>query len=523
MQSIKRLGKQLGFVVLTGSAMFSVSSLSAQVTPVKRETVIIRTNTDLIIDAAYLQNRFPGDRKLELVTIGGVHSSEPGKPGEPTILRLLSNTIFDPFVQNYGNSQKRLDSYIRTLNSTSESIPKGIEIKGTFSNVNSINPKLDFGIFPDDLDNPPALKLGEATNYGRCDFANCVLFHYGYEIEVTSRGPLNAKFDGSFYSVRNSLGRSLFERSLMVSPEIDPNPPGANFVPQENTPDEFLVVYSEQRNPEEQGVAIANWTQFPIKRGQTPTLRFTNSEANFDPITVSKTRVLRSATEIPLEQLTAADLPPTDPRFVPVPSADGIVAPDEVKPPVPVPGPITAVLKGITKFNGTSDFVEIPDNDDLNFGTGDLSISAWVKTSSSNGLEIILDKRVEDSGPIQGYSLVNNSGTLLLQLADGEGTQFTNYVSSILIADGNLHHVTVTVDRDQLDGGRWYIDGVEVVSQRFNPTRRGSLSNSKPLVIGKRSDNPGWPGFFNGEIGPVGITNRVLSPQEIQSIAAIRP
>lgn len=519
MQSIKRFGKQLGFVVLTGSAIFSVSSVSAQVTPVKRETVIIRTNTDLIIDAAYLQNRFPGDRTLELITIGGIHFSKLSGRMIPT---LLSDTIFDPFLQNYGNSLGRMNDRRSTLTPSKGPIPMGTEIRGTFSNVPPYYPKLDFGIFPDEP-NPPALKLGEAASYGRCDFANCVLFHYGYEIEVTSIGPLNADFNGSFYDVRNSRGRTLVQDNSMVSPEIDTNPPGANFIPQEDTPDQFMVVFSEQRNPEQPGVAIANWTQFPIKRGQTPTLRFTNSESNFDPITVSKTRVLRSDTQIPLDQLTAADLPPTDPRFVPVPSADGIVAPGEVKPPVPVPGPITGVLNRITKFNGTSDFVEIPNNDNLNFGTGNLSISAWVKTTSNNGLEIILDKRVEESGPIKGYSLVNNSGTLLLQLADGEGTQFTNYVSNILIADGNLHHVAVTIDRAQPDGGRWYIDGIEVVGQRFNPTRRGSLSNSKPLVIGRRSDHQGWPGFFNGEIGPVGVTNRVLSPQEIQSIAAIRP
>ena len=80
----------------------------------------------------------------------------------------------------------------------------------------------------------------------------------------------------------------------------------------------------------------------------------------------------------------------------------------------------------------------------------------------------------------------------------------------------------MTVNRDQPDGGRWYIDGVEVVGERFNPTRRGSLSNSKPLVIGRRSDSSS-PGFFNGEIGFVRLDKRVLSPQEIKAIAANRP
>jgi hypothetical protein len=314
----------------------------------------------------------------------------------------------------------------------------------------------------------------------------------------------------------------------MVSPEVEPNPPGSNFIPQPDTPDEWMVVFSQQTNPNRPNVAITNWTQFRIKRGQTPRLRFTNSKSNFNSITVSNTRVLRSATQIPLEQLTATDLPPI-PRvgFVEFTEANGIIVPGQTKEPVTLTGiPVigTPILDGIVSFNGTSDFRAIPDNENLNFGTGDLSISAWVKTTSTGGIEVILDKRVETTGPIQGYSLATYFGNLVFQLADGVGNQFTNYVADIPIADGNWHHVAVTVDRDQPDGGRWYLDGVEVVGQRFNPTARsGSLSNSKPLVIGRRSDNPGSPGFFNGQIGFVRLDKRVLSSQEIKAIAAKKP
>lgn len=178
------------------------------------------------------------------------------------------------------------------------------------------------------------------------------------------------------------------------------------------------------------------------------------------------------------------------------------------------------VLDGIVSFDGAKDYKETSNNENVNFDTGDLSISAWIKTTSTSGIEVILDKRVEATGPVQGYALSNYNGKLLLQLADGvadsAGNTWTNYVSNVFIADGNWHHVVVTVDRDQPDGGRWYFDGVEV-GKRFNPTiRRGSLSNSKPLVIGKRSDNPG--GFFRGEMASVQLFKRILSPQEIQAI-----
>ncbi|BBD66269.1 thrombospondin N-terminal-like domain protein [Nostoc commune NIES-4072] len=517
MQFIKRLGKQLGFVILIGSAVFSASSASAQVSELpKEETIFI--NTDLIINSAYLQSRFSGQSSLKLLSIGGIHRSPLN---DANIDETEGRVIYDTFKNNYGNGY---DVGGSTFEAGTSPFTNGTEIFGIFRNPRR---ELIFGIIPGVLPNPPALKLNESTNYGRCFFANCVLFHYGYAVKVQFRGTLNPSFYKSTFTIGDSNGTtSLSQRNSMVSPEIEPNPPGANFIPPEDTPDEFLVVFSQQTNPRQPNVAITNWTEFPIKRGQTPRLRFTNSESNFDPITVSNTRVLRSATKIPLEQLTAADLPPTpEVGFVEFSEANGIVLPGQTRDAVtltdiPVTG--TPILDRIASFNGTSDFIEIPNNENLNFGTGDLSISAWVKTTSTSGIEVILDKRVETTGPVQGYSLSNFNGNLLLQLADGVGNQFTNYVSNISISDGNWHHVAVTVDRDQPDGGRWYLDGVEVVGERFNPTRRGSLSNSKPLVIGRRSDSPS-PGFFKGEIGRVRLDKRVLSSQEIQAIAANRP
>lgn len=519
MQFIKRFGKQLAFVVLMGSSMFSASSASAVI------TTTIAINTDLFIDAAQLQRQFPGVNELDLIRIGGVHFS-PSSGGN----RLISNfgkTLYDPFNNVYGNNQAVGGSlFTSKVDVNGGSTNPSFTITGEFKEVQDRNKRnngiLTFGL-TSSATNPPALSFGDKTNYGSCIFQKCVVFHYGYEIAVQTNRIINPYFQGSFFEVRNkSLTGNLFQSYQMASPEIDLNSPA-----QEDTPTEYLVVYSEQINPEQPGVVMVNWTELPVNRGQTPTLRFTNSESNFDPITVSNTRVLRSATPIPLDQLTTADLPPTTEGFVPVPEANGTVAPSETKPPVVVPPSgftdIIRVLNSIVSFDGIKDYREIPNNENLNFGTGNLSISAWVKTTSNSGIEVILDKRVETTGPVQGYSLANYNGSLLLQLADGVGNEFTNYISNISIADGNWHHVAVTVDRNQPDGGRWYLDGVEVVGERFNPTRKGSLSNSKPLVIGRRSDNPGWPGFFKGEISRVRLAKRVLSSQEIQALAANKP
>ncbi|HBB36175.1 MAG TPA: hypothetical protein DC064_31470 [Cyanobacteria bacterium UBA9273] len=167
-------------------------------------------------------------------------------------------------------------------------------------------------------------------------------------------------------------------------------------------------------------------------------------------------------------------------------------------------------------FDG-DDYVKVPNDPILNFGTGDLSICAGIK-AHPQGIDVILDKRVETSGPIQGYSFSLYHGELLLQLADGIGAGWTNYLSGFRIAKNQWHYLTVTVDRDLPDGGRWYVDGIEV-GQRFNPTgRQGSLNNLKPLIMGRRSDHPTWPGFFKGSMSDIRLFNRVLEAPEIQAI-----
>ncbi|MGV2388895.1 MAG UNVERIFIED_CONTAM: hypothetical protein LVR29_13290 [Microcystis novacekii LVE1205-3] len=50
---------------------------------------------------------------------------------------------------------------------------------------------------------------------------------------------------------------------------------------------------------------------------------------------------------------------------------------------------------GILPLNGTTDFVDVPNSSSLNFGTGNFSVGARIKTTSLE-LELIVDKRIEN-------------------------------------------------------------------------------------------------------------------------------
>lgn len=170
---------------------------------------------------------------------------------------------------------------------------------------------------------------------------------------------------------------------------------------------------------------------------------------------------------------------------------------------IPTPPPNNGVLK----FDGKDDYVSVKSAPSLNLGESNFSVCFNIKTSST-GLEVILDKRVEASGPVQGWVVfTDNGGKLALQLSSGTGG-FRDYRSNAFIGDNKWHQVLLSVERNKTDGGKWYVDGI--LQDTFNPTGiPGNLSNTIPLTIGRRSDSSN-PGFFNGRLDEVKIFNRAL-------------
>ncbi len=167
-----------------------------------------------------------------------------------------------------------------------------------------------------------------------------------------------------------------------------------------------------------------------------------------------------------------------------------------------------------------------PGSAENSFGTGDFSISYWIRTTQATGVQRVFDKRTT-APKVVGYHMFVWDGKIGIQLADGNGvsercahatqtTQCTNYISERYIADGNWHHIAVTIDRDQASGLRIYVDNRAVAT--MNPTtRRGSLSvgTGVPLVM----DSSGTV----LDIDEFRLYNGVLSTSEIAALFSGSP
>ncbi len=195
--------------------------------------------------------------------------------------------------------------------------------------------------------------------------------------------------------------------------------------------------------------------------------------------------------------------------------------------------PTAGRVNGAYRFNGSTSYVQVPDHPELNVGTGDFTLDAWVRTSAS-GLMVLVDKR---SGPTpKGYSLYIVDGRLGFQMANGSGSATcaptprpgvacANYVapsSGPLVNDGQWHHVAAVVDRsDPQNGVRLYVDGSQVFSGP--PMVSDDLDNPSDLYLGVRTPGTGSGAWLNGELDEVELFKRALSAGEIKALFAAGP
>ncbi|CAM2069191.1 S8 family serine peptidase [Sulfidibacter corallicola] len=162
------------------------------------------------------------------------------------------------------------------------------------------------------------------------------------------------------------------------------------------------------------------------------------------------------------------------------------------------------------KFDGSNDYVSVPNRSAINLGTGDFTITAWIRTTQNHA--IILTKR--NSADNRGYLFMVYGKRLLLQMADNPRGHY-NYTSTSIpiVANNAWRHVAVTVDRNNTRGGRMYVDGNLVYT--FNPTnRQGSLNTSDALRIGQRD---GAGSYFKGNLDEVTLYKRALSATQIRN------
>ena len=188
----------------------------------------------------------------------------------------------------------------------------------------------------------------------------------------------------------------------------------------------------------------------------------------------------------------------------------------DVNAPPHVPGKV----RRARSFNGVNQWVQAANASNLNFGTGDLTIDAWVRSSVTTGIQPIVSKTFPDFE--LGYMMYLKQGRLAVRFADGGPLMGTEYWANTgpLVADGAWHHVAATLQHaGSTPSTRLYVDGTPVFSAA---PFVGNITNAEPLTIGARNNVflSGPDKFFTGEIDEVELFQRALSQAEVASLYA---
>ncbi|MFO0983328.1 MAG: LamG-like jellyroll fold domain-containing protein [Planctomycetota bacterium] len=175
-----------------------------------------------------------------------------------------------------------------------------------------------------------------------------------------------------------------------------------------------------------------------------------------------------------------------------------------------VPG--AGVVGGCLSFDGSFDAVLVLPRKlaPLDFGTGDFSIVAWIKTTEVKGALPVVSKRWPAT---LGYSLQTSDGVMSVTLGDGSTVTIRGTRS---VADGCWHLVAATIDRDDAAGAKLYVDGELDVAGNVT-AHPNSTSNSTQLLIGAYAASPT---SFRGSIDEVQLFARNLSNAEVAAIYA---
>jgi hypothetical protein len=156
-----------------------------------------------------------------------------------------------------------------------------------------------------------------------------------------------------------------------------------------------------------------------------------------------------------------------------------------------------------------SGYAEVPDADNLDFGTGDFSIEAWVKFQYTNQGGSVYNCIYTHGGDVQsvdGFGLVTvSNGRVRLKVGG------TSLESTSTFSEGEWVHIIGTRIQGT-DGVKLYINGNTTPDD--TATNNNSVTNSLVKQIGK--DPSSAYRDYNNLIDDVRIYNRALSSDEVE-------
>ncbi len=183
----------------------------------------------------------------------------------------------------------------------------------------------------------------------------------------------------------------------------------------------------------------------------------------------------------------------------------------------PVFAPVRVAGKIGTKamsFNGTTQYLNAGNQTAFNFGAGDFTIAAWVKTDdAASQHKAFVAKNIASQNAYPGYFLGQYYGKVrfMLESAEGGTPAFAQATSTLQI--GGWHHYAGVREGDSI---KLYIDGMLAATSTLAGKYATSFNvdNGSPLTIGTAySFMTNW--MMNGSVDDARVYSMALSGEDV--------
>ncbi len=179
-------------------------------------------------------------------------------------------------------------------------------------------------------------------------------------------------------------------------------------------------------------------------------------------------------------------------------------------------------VDGAFVLDGAGDFIEVPHDSALNFGSGDFTVDLWVNFNSLADEQILVEKYIETFAPSTrtGWSISKLSENIVRFFGGG----FVPDVDFGVVPNTNIwiHYAL----RRQAGVFTAFVNGVAVASAANSGAGSGNVDSTSSLKFGHRGSPNNTPGsfddrgfFLNGHIDEVELfVGRALDNAEILAI-----
>ncbi len=170
-------------------------------------------------------------------------------------------------------------------------------------------------------------------------------------------------------------------------------------------------------------------------------------------------------------------------------------------------------------LHGNGDYIEVPDDPALNFGTGDFTVDLWVNFGDLMGEQVLMEKWIQADGQehliSQGWTLTKlNNQALLLAMSDGIGGEWGVSSSELNIQPNTWYLFSATRQGVTIT---LYMDGEVIAAAEIEPI---NLDAPTSLKFGRREGGQGF--YLNGRIDELEVYNgTALSEEQVLEMYSV--